>query len=104
HFLVKCVGGAFAPHFFKTVENKNHMMTFSERKGLANVSETLQIDSMSRELRNLLWNIVYVSFLGRGNDRAVMEFSVAISGVEAMAKIIAGSATATLADALKQLE
>ena len=32
------------------------MKTFSERKGLTPVSETIQIDSMTKELRNSLWN------------------------------------------------
>ena len=32
------------------------MKTFSERKGLRPVSETIQIDSMTMELRNSLWN------------------------------------------------
>ena len=36
--------------------DRDLMKTFSERKGLRPVSETIQIDSMTTELRNSLWN------------------------------------------------
>ena len=38
------------------------MKTFSERKGLTPVSETIQIDSMTVELRNSLWNALDIAF------------------------------------------
>ena len=38
------------------------MKTFSERKGLKPVSETIQIDSMTMELRNSLWNALDITF------------------------------------------
>lgn len=34
------------------------MKTFSQRKGLTPVSEIIQVDSMSAELRNSLWNVL----------------------------------------------
>ena len=37
------------------------MKTFSERKGLKPVSEIIQIDSMTKELRNSLWNTLDVA-------------------------------------------
>ena len=38
------------------------MKTFSERKGLKPVSETIQIGSMTRALRNSLWNALDIAF------------------------------------------
>jgi hypothetical protein len=38
------------------------MKTFSERKGLKKVTETIQVDSMSDELRNSLWNVLHLFF------------------------------------------
>ena len=38
------------------------MKTFSQRKGLKPVSETIQIDSMTMELRNSLWNALDIAF------------------------------------------
>ena len=38
------------------LSDRDLMKTFSERKGLRPVSETIQIDSMTMELRNSLWN------------------------------------------------
>ncbi|MFM2344324.1 MAG: hypothetical protein RLZZ210_934 [Pseudomonadota bacterium] len=34
------------------------MKTFSQRKGLTPISEIIQKDSMTNELRNLLWNVI----------------------------------------------
>ena len=34
------------------------MKKFSERKGLKPVSEIIQVDSMTAELRNSLWNVL----------------------------------------------
>ena len=38
------------------------MKIFSERKGLKPVSEIIQIDSMTKELRNSLWNALDIEF------------------------------------------
>jgi len=43
------------------------MKTFSERKGLKPVAETIQIDSMSDALRNSLWNVLDVSLWSTEN-------------------------------------
>ncbi len=43
------------------------MKTFSERKGLKPVSEIIQIDSMTEELRNSLWNALDVALWSKGN-------------------------------------
>ena len=37
------------------------MKSFSERKGLRPVSETVQTNSMTAELRNSLWNAVHIA-------------------------------------------
>lgn len=38
------------------------MKTFSERKGIKSVSQVIQVDSMSTELRNSLWNVLHLFF------------------------------------------
>ena len=38
------------------------MKTFSERKGLKPISKIIQIDSMTTELRNSLWNALDIAF------------------------------------------
>ena len=43
------------------------MKTFSERKGLKPVSEIIQIDSMTEELRNSLWNALDVALWSTDN-------------------------------------
>ena len=43
------------------------MKTFSERKGLTPVSETIQIDSMTVALRNALWNALDTAFWSKGH-------------------------------------
>ena len=43
------------------------MKTFSERKGLKPVSEIIQIDSMTEELRNSLWNVLDVALWSTDN-------------------------------------
>ena len=41
------------------------MKKFSERKGLKPVSEIIQVDSMTAELRNSLWNVLEVALWSR---------------------------------------
>ena len=36
---------------------------FSERKGFKPVSEVIQVDNISKELRNSLWNVLSATFL-----------------------------------------
>ena len=43
------------------------MKTFSERKGLTPVSETIQIDSMTVELKNSLWNALDIAFWSKAD-------------------------------------
>ncbi len=44
-------------------------MKFSQRKGINPVSEVIQIDGMSQELRNSLWNVLTMHFWGDWNFR-----------------------------------
>ena len=48
-----------------TTQTMDLMRKFSERKGIQPVSEIIQIDSMTAELRNSLWNVLHVSLWSR---------------------------------------
>jgi hypothetical protein len=47
--------------------------SFSERRGLKPISEVIQFDEMSRELRNSLWNVLSKSFLLRLSNLELYE-------------------------------
>ena len=68
---------------YESLGDRNLMKTFSERKGLKPVSETIQISSMTNELRNSLWNALHLAiwskdyFVRRRNGSPrIMEFSL----------------------------
>ena len=51
------------------------MKRFSQRKGLKPVAEVIQIDSMSAELRNSLWNVLDVSLWSSSSHFKIELFS-----------------------------
>src|SRR3989304_5891601 len=58
-------------------------MKFSQRKGFTNVSDVIQKDRMTNELRNSLWNILHLLIFlqsgfmssGRGDSPKIYEFA-----------------------------
>ncbi|BBI60359.1 hypothetical protein HSBAA_16650 [Vreelandella sulfidaeris] len=44
------------------------MRKFSERVGLVSNAEIIQRSSMNNELRNSLWNVIYLYFITNGGD------------------------------------
>ena len=57
------------------LENLLRMKRFSQRKGLKSVAEVIQIDSMSAELRNSLWNVLDVSLWSSSSPVPIRPFS-----------------------------
>lgn len=60
--------------YFESLNFEIPAKRFSERRGLKSVSEIIQVDTMTQELRNSLWNILSVNFLLRYKESSSFDY------------------------------